>query len=336
MSKYTNWMTPLKDHTRLSHITIPGSHDAGMSCARFLKFTTPNAVKTQSNDILGQLRCGARFFDIRVYDYLGRLYTGHFAGKIHKVDFLRLGLERFGDFGAFGQSLKEVLKQVNDFLNVYNRETVILKISHVHAKLRKKVVTAIEKAFFPRQRIYRNKYGISIAGETLKNLRGKVLVVYEENFRSKVQAKKITYYKNCKMGKKSKNSTIESRFSEMWKIEPHNGRLILRGQYANKLKENDIYADQEKKMKYWYTEHRKECDELMQLYWTSTGKFGHLNISYNTALIWLDSAKAKLHKLIKEYKPNIVLIDFIDDEKIEAILGEHHYISREHGRLVRH
>jgi hypothetical protein len=323
--KYINWMTPLRDHIRLSHITIPGSHDAGMSCARFPRFSTSSGVITQSTDILGQLKYGARFFDIRVYEYFGRLYTGHFLGKIDK---------RWGDAGAFGQSLREVLEQVNAFLNEHKKETVILKISHVAAALRKRVVTYIERTL-PSTRIYRNQHGISIAGETMGNLRGKVLVVYEENFKSKVQTKEITYYKNCKVGK-SKKSTMQSRFLEMWKIETHNGRLILRGQYANKLKLNDIYADQEKKMKYWYTKHRKECDELMQLYWTSTGKFGHLNIAYNTALIWLDSAKARLHKLIKEYKPNIVMIDFIDDEKIEAILGEHHYITRQNGRLVRH
>ncbi|KAF2423519.1 PLC-like phosphodiesterase [Tothia fuscella] len=106
---------------KLRHICMPGSHDAGVS---LLKAKTPFAsrenTQTQISDIYGQLRLGSRYFDIRpVLANGGQFYTGHF-GNI-------LGIGNFQ--GGIGQSMDDIIENVNRFLSEYN-ELIILNLSH--------------------------------------------------------------------------------------------------------------------------------------------------------------------------------------------------------------
>ncbi|KAF9459494.1 PLC-like phosphodiesterase [Collybia nuda] len=102
----------------LRHITIPGSHDAGMSVRTGgTAGSFPCNTLTQTNSIAGQLNAGARYFDIRPVISAGEYYTGHYS--------------KIGDSwqGGNGQKISEIIAQVNAFTSA-NRELVILNLSH--------------------------------------------------------------------------------------------------------------------------------------------------------------------------------------------------------------
>lgn len=73
---------------------------------------------TQELDVLGQLRAGARYLDIRPVISNADFYTGHYS----KTD-------QAGWQGSAGQSINEVIDNINDF-TASNSELVILYLSH--------------------------------------------------------------------------------------------------------------------------------------------------------------------------------------------------------------
>ncbi len=124
----SRWMTDDEEvrNRTLDKITMLGSHDSGMSVHTYgTKFGTPDNTLTQVYDIAGQLNRGARYFDIRPCFLHGRLscannrnvFCGHFSNI--KV----VGLQ-----GASGQSLYDIVDQVNEFCKD-KKELVILDIS---------------------------------------------------------------------------------------------------------------------------------------------------------------------------------------------------------------
>ncbi|KAG0652410.1 hypothetical protein D0Z07_1003 [Hyphodiscus hymeniophilus] len=99
-------------------ISIPGSHDSGMSEVSYSWGGHPHNTQTQSTTIYHQLIDGARLFDIRPTYYNGRFYEGHFT--------------RFGSgmVGGTGRKISDTVKDINLFTNQYPGELVILDISH--------------------------------------------------------------------------------------------------------------------------------------------------------------------------------------------------------------
>ncbi|MCM1306074.1 MAG: phosphatidylinositol-specific phospholipase C domain-containing protein [Bacteroides sp.] len=97
----SEWLSYIEDETPLKSIAIPGSHDSGSE--NMIWFS-----KTQSRDIADQLACGTRYFDVRVKMKKGecRIYHGP----------------------AYGLYLKDVLRDVRDFLIANPSETVILDV----------------------------------------------------------------------------------------------------------------------------------------------------------------------------------------------------------------
>ncbi|KAA8615560.1 PLCXc domain containing protein [Pyrenophora tritici-repentis] len=118
---YTDWMQQsmgsLANRT-LKHICMPGSHDAGMGAfhpgtigAHFAN------TQTQYLDFAGQLKAGSRYFDLRPVISRGDWVTGHYSSV--------------GDIwlGGNGQSLSEIIQQINDFTSKY-QELIIINLSH--------------------------------------------------------------------------------------------------------------------------------------------------------------------------------------------------------------
>lgn len=95
------WQSYIKDDTLLRNVVMPGSHDAGTA-------GMPWYSETQDRDIADQLACGARYFDLRVKEKGGecRIYHGP----------------------AYSLYLKDILRDVRDFLNTNKTETVILDV----------------------------------------------------------------------------------------------------------------------------------------------------------------------------------------------------------------
>ncbi|KAI8614034.1 PLC-like phosphodiesterase [Chytriomyces sp. MP71] len=108
----------------LAQMSMPGSHDAGMSVN---VYSTMAANKcntiTQTQSILGQLKAGARFFDLRMFRTPGGDYTtGHFS----VVPALGLGWT-----GSIGQSLVSVISDVQTFLQGRPNEVIVFEMRGV-------------------------------------------------------------------------------------------------------------------------------------------------------------------------------------------------------------
>jgi hypothetical protein len=120
-----DWMHqqwPLIKNRKLGHVTIVGSHDAGMGS---LVGNTPGSTdantRTQNVDIYGQLVRGSRWFDIRpVIGMGGKWYAGHYS------DCPTTGI----GMGANGQSLQSMIDDINKFTEQY-AELVIIELSHM-------------------------------------------------------------------------------------------------------------------------------------------------------------------------------------------------------------
>jgi hypothetical protein len=122
---YIDWMQQsmgsLVNRT-LKHICMPGSHDAGMST-----FTGgaggASYINTQAQylNFSQQLMAGSRYFDLRPVLSGGQWVSGHYT--VLRTDFGNFGL------GGNGQSVADIIRQVNDFTSKY-KELVIINLSH--------------------------------------------------------------------------------------------------------------------------------------------------------------------------------------------------------------
>lgn len=125
-SDNSNWMfqnlSTLRSRT-LRQVCLPGSHDSGMSeHNESTSFSTVNNTTTQTKSIGQQLAAGVRWFDIRPF-YNTETHSFHTA---HMSEVGRLGWQ-----GACGQSMADVISQLNDFTSA-SGDLVILSISHAY------------------------------------------------------------------------------------------------------------------------------------------------------------------------------------------------------------
>ena len=123
------WMTQSMTYIgerNLRQICLPGSHDSGMALlSKKTLLASAATVVTQHRHVGDQLRLGIRCFDIRPVKWDGVLYCGHVG---YTGDFAKLQ-GGMGWQGGMGESIDEVISQVNDFTND-NHELIILNISH--------------------------------------------------------------------------------------------------------------------------------------------------------------------------------------------------------------
>jgi hypothetical protein len=106
----------------LRQISMPASHDAGMSEITWGYGGVPHNTVTQSVPVYQQLVYGARYFDIRpVYHYSGKWYTGHFSAVF--------GVQQWQG-GAFGQTIDNIVADIQRFSNEHPGELIILDLSH--------------------------------------------------------------------------------------------------------------------------------------------------------------------------------------------------------------
>lgn len=124
----SNWIEAnfdrLKDR-RLTEITLPGSHNAGMyksrDCSTLGIFACECNTKCQARTIAQQLSDGIRYFDLRpvwdsAHDYFD---IGHFNE-----------IPLSGYWGCLGGSITEVLGDISAFASAHPKELVILHFSH--------------------------------------------------------------------------------------------------------------------------------------------------------------------------------------------------------------
>ncbi|KAI7915386.1 glucan 1 [Pyricularia oryzae] len=115
------WMTqllPVMGGRKLRHISMLGSHNAGISVRTGGTIGPSDASICQGVDVLGQLQAGARWFDVRpVIGNGGQLLTGHYSGQKAPV------------FGISGQAIDDIVGNVNAFTRD-NAELVVLSLTH--------------------------------------------------------------------------------------------------------------------------------------------------------------------------------------------------------------
>jgi hypothetical protein len=104
----------------LRRISIPGTHDAGMSVLTGgTAFITERNSLTQTLSIGGQLQAGSRYFDLRPVISGGLFKAGHYS----YLDQLKSWQ------GGNGQSFSDIINDINSF-TTSNQELVILNLSH--------------------------------------------------------------------------------------------------------------------------------------------------------------------------------------------------------------
>jgi len=147
---HLDWMKDIPDNTRLSQMTIPGTHDScslfGICCAR-----------TQTWTLVEQMRAGLRFFDIRLrrIDNTLRAYHGFVDQK---------------------ETFDHILIYAFDFLDKNPTETIIMEIISEYdpknsTKSFRELYEDDTKTYNDKIASYNNK------DITLGEIRGKLLVV---------------------------------------------------------------------------------------------------------------------------------------------------------------
>lgn len=163
MAGFTN-----RDDLALRDITIPASHDAGLSedddCyIPYGRISSRAHVICQYHNIAGQLEAGSRAFDLRIAKKSGVLRCFHGEGV-------------FGSMGGgWGQRAVEIFQQVNTFLTNHPGEIVILRISHT------KETAGVHNAILGNidgERLYKSGPR-NIATAPLSRLRGKAIAIFD-------------------------------------------------------------------------------------------------------------------------------------------------------------
>lgn len=164
-----NWMTTIHDQTRVRHITVPGSHDAGVSkvcnaAKGLISGLSPGSYICQEFDIAGQLAAGARFFDIRFGIRNDEATTEH---------------QKLG-FGGWGEDATSIFQSIDAFLAANTKEFVMLRISHTNEAAGLKVFQA-QQAKLNIARTFRPTTQVNIANTRIGELRGKAVVAYAKD-----------------------------------------------------------------------------------------------------------------------------------------------------------
>ena len=110
---HTDWMALLPDQTRLSQLSIPGTHDSGAYV------TGGRSVETQSMNLTRQLNAGIRVWDIR----LGTNDSSCPAGTLWVFH------------GSACQGLKfddDILRAAESFLVAHQGETLLMRVKYSH------------------------------------------------------------------------------------------------------------------------------------------------------------------------------------------------------------
>ena len=249
-----NWMTTIHEQTRVRHMTVPGSHDAGVSktfnAAKGLFSSAMNAGRyiCQDVDIAGQLAAGARFFDIRFGIRNDVATTEH----------------QTAGFGGWGEDATSIFQSIDAFLAANTKEFVMLRISHTNEAAGLKVFQA-QQAKLNTARTFRPTTQVNIANTRIGELRGKAVVAYAKDAIKEPDSTKG----QIRFGKTSKDSR---------------GGLVTCGTYPNS---NDMALIDYKSAKRTVEHKALGCnhgtgttssDHLFMLYWQMTGG----NVETNT------------------------------------------------------
>lgn len=325
---------------KLNEVVIAGSHDAAVT------FGSAN-TQTQDLDIYDQATAGARLFDIRITGAVVKkgaaekvvtLKAYHGVGPSSKTTGVDL---RTGDQaspkvksmwgGEYGMTLTKILSDASRFVATNATEFVMLKFDHCQnwGMIAEACVAVLG------DRIYKGGGNINL--KSMRELQGKVIVLFETKGLTAVRsqfsaAQGILGIKNLS----KEGATYEDRYDG----------LQYFGKGGTKVHKPFGKIDQniKKQTKLMAQGGDGNPDVVGMMYWTTTGVLESIR-DRNTGMwtapnvarlkdMWkngLDTAiTSRMNKfakidgfasgtVLKAFMPNIVMIDFVDEEKCKHI-----------------
>lgn len=149
-----NWMSNIADDTKLSELSIPGTHDT-MSNG-----PGGDIVQTQGLSLPEQLKVGIRYLDIRARAIDNVLTIHHGPVYLNK---------NFGD----------VLNYIKDFLNYHPSEMIIMRVKQEYSEVSNTEFKRIFNKYLNND-CYKNLfYSGEKKNPSLKEIRNKIVVMYD-------------------------------------------------------------------------------------------------------------------------------------------------------------
>ena len=306
------WMNLIPDDTPLSSIVMPGSHDALVSKTHYQpkrkligRSTEANTV-CQDRDILGQLEMGSRFFDIR----LEKTSDGKVLG-IHAEWFAY----KIGD-GGYGQSWEEAVSQAVCFLNQFEDQFIIFKVTHVKnetdfVKIYNKVLEGkIPNEGDRSKRILEATVSQNIALLTYNDLKGRLIVVTDAKEGLEPQQKGVHKFVKGKYEIKEVTS---------------DGGLKVYDAFAGKWSMFDIISKAREAMDK-YAEIENPKDGLMQIYWQRTDYTAGVPFIQGNLEEGAKELRTQLHNIkhfhnTRDHSGGIVSYDFVNEKSSQMIIN---------------
>lgn len=223
----SSWQSMIKDDALVKKVVIPGAHDAGTK-------GLPYFAATQDRDTENLLKCGTRYFDLRVSYAKGEYRIYHGPSK--------------------GVTLESVLDAVKTFIQANTSEFVILDFQHFDGDAQQGTITIVEEKL----------NGLLIANDTdktdvefideltVERARGKCLItwgretentlnknyVFKRNNDGGTRADSVlhSYYQSSLNKKSSKNyvgTALPQYIAEYKKV--NSGLFVLQGQLTDGL-----------------------------------------------------------------------------------------------------
>ncbi|KEH99981.1 hypothetical protein Z954_14960 [Clostridium botulinum C/D str. BKT2873] len=150
-----HWMSKINGNTRLSQLSIPGTHDS-------MSLYGGDSVQTQSMSLKTQLNSGIRYLDIRCRYINKTVFSIHHDMVFQKV--------------MFGNVLNEAI----DFLHRNPSETILMRVKQEYSSVSNSEFNATFKSYVDRYKgwFWDNK-GNNMQNPTLDDIRGKIVVLYD-------------------------------------------------------------------------------------------------------------------------------------------------------------
>lgn len=157
-----NWMSAVPDSTKLSNMSIPGTHD---SCTQNVDMRY--IFQCQDASIATQLKCGYRYLDMRLV--LEKRSGQETLVLKHNIARCKVSDSPF----ARTLTLADVLKDVYAFLNEHPSETVIMCMK---AENSKDDVAAVQKALYEMINQASERWYLKNEIPTLGAVRGRIVL----------------------------------------------------------------------------------------------------------------------------------------------------------------
>ena len=188
----SDWLASIRDDTKLSTLTLPGTHDS--ATYNFVKnYVTKSYAQCQDMTIENQLLSGVRVFDLRYvynHDSDGQFTIWHGYGNTLNFDY------QCADSDGTAQTLPKILTKFKTYLAAHPNEFVVVNLQREGGDSAETQLSALC-----------NQYGIvsGYASSSVSSLRGKIVncsgvlqsASGDYNDWTATESEKISQMKNC-------------------------------------------------------------------------------------------------------------------------------------------